>query len=308
LADLPVPEPEDDGVRVRVRAASVNMADVDYLRGHPKIARLGTGLRRPNNRQLGVDVAGVVEAVGEKVTLLRPGDEVMGDLTEHGFGAFAEYACAPQDAFARIPTGSTFEEAATLPQAGVMAAQGLCRGGHRVQSGHRVLVNGAGGNVGPFAVQLAKASCADVTAVDAAWKLDMIRSVGADRTLDYAVTDFTKTGDRYDWIFDVAPFHSIRACRRALQPDGVYVMIPATIPHLMKAMVAGPILSLLGGRKMGMPAWNVFNRQDVALLTRLFESGELKPAIDRSYPLHDVPDALRYQASGQVAGKIVITV
>lgn len=308
LKEIPTPSPGDGDLLVKVRIASVNMADVDYLRGRPRMARLGSGLRHPNNRQLGVDVAGVVESVGSNVTWFEPGDSVMGDLTEYGFGSFAEYVCAPEDAFAHVPKQSGFDEAATLPQAGVMAAQGLKRRGRGVEPGHKVLINGAGGNVGPFAVQLAKAAGAEVTGVDSAEKLDMIRSIGADEVVDYAVTNFTRNGRQYDWIFDVAPFRSMLACRRSLRPGGTYVMIPATIGHVVKAMIVAPLLSLLSSRKLGMPTWGVFKHHDVALLVRLFESGELRPVIDRAYPLEQVRDALRYQESGNARGKIIIVV
>ncbi|MCJ7709917.1 MAG: NAD(P)-dependent alcohol dehydrogenase, partial [Chloroflexi bacterium] len=179
LQDIDKPVVKDDEVLVRVHAAGVNMADVDYLRGQPAVARLITGLRRPRNRGLGLDVAGQVEGVGKSVTRFQPGDEVFGDLTEHGFGAFAEYVCAPEDAFALKPPNLTFEEAATVPQAAVMALQGL-RGTRPIEPGQKVLINGAGGNVGPFAVQIAKSFGAEVTGVDSTGKLDMLRSIGAD--------------------------------------------------------------------------------------------------------------------------------
>ncbi len=302
-----MPVPREDEVLVRVRASSVNMADVDYLLGRPKFARLGTGLRVPKNRRLGLDVAGVVEAIAGNAKTFRPGDEVFGDLTEHGFGAFAEYVCASEDAFAPKPSGLTFEAAASVPQAGVMALQGL-RGKRSIQPGHRVLINGAGGNIGPFAVQIAKSFGAEVTAVDSGGKLDMLRSIGADHVIDYAEVDYTKTGERYDRILDIAVYRSIRESRRALRPDGVYVMVPGSIAGVFQGAVVGPLTSIVGSRTMGMHMWKPFNQKAVSFLTRLLESGDVVPVIDRVYPLSDIAEALRYQEQGLTRGKIVIKV
>ena len=307
LVDVENPVPKNDEVLVRVRATSVGMADVDYLLGRPRMARLGTGRRRPKNTGLGLDVAGEVEAVGKDVTRFRPGDEVFGDMTEHGFGAYAEFACAPEKAFSLKPEGITFEQAATMPQAAVMALQGL-RGKGGIQPGDKVLINGAGGNVGPFAVQIARAFGAEVTGVDHTDKLEMLRSIGADDVIDYTQEDYTTTGSRYDWILDIAPYHSILASRRSLRPDGVYVMVPANMTHLFRAMVVGPLLSIGSKRRMGMLMWKPFRQSDVDKLKELVDAGKVTPVIDRSYPLRDVPEALRYQAAGRPCGKIVISV
>ena len=307
LKDIDKPVVKDDEVLVRVHAAGVNMADVDYLRGQPAVARLITGLRRPRNRGLGLDVAGQVEAVGESVTQFQPGDEVFGDLTEYGFGAFAEYACAPQDAFALKPVSMTFEEAATVPQAAVMALQGL-RGTRPIEPGQKVLINGAGGNVGPFAVQIAKSFGAEVTGVDSTGKLDMLRSIGADHVIDYTKEDFTKIGQRYDRILDVAAYHSIFECRRALKANGVYVVVPNSVARMFQAVLLGPLISMAGSRKMGIQPGRPFDKADVAFLKELIEAGKVAPVIDRRYPLSEVPEALRYQEMGRTQGKIVITV
>jgi NADPH:quinone reductase-like Zn-dependent oxidoreductase len=307
LKDIDKPVVKDDEVLVRVQAAGVNMADVDYLRGLPQAARLATGLRRPKNHALGLDVAGTVEVVGKDVRRFQPGDEVFGDLTEYGFGAFAEYVSAPQAAFALKPPSLTFEEAATIPQAAVMALQGL-RDKRPVQPGQKVLINGAGGNIGPFAVQIAKSFGAEVTGVDSTAKLDMLHSIGADHVIDYTQVDYSRSGQRYDRIFDVAAYRSVFESKRALRPKGVYVMVPATIAGTFQAIVLGGLISIAGGRKMGMLAWKPFQLDDVAFLTELIEAGKLTPVIDRRYPLSEVPEALRYQGEGHPVGKIVITV
>ncbi|MEE8485138.1 MAG: NAD(P)-dependent alcohol dehydrogenase [Acidimicrobiia bacterium] len=307
LKDVDEPEVTGDEVLVRVVASGVNMADVDYLRGHPRIGRLGTGLGTPRNTRLGLDLAGYVEAVGPRVTRFEPGDEVFGDLTNHGYGAFAEYACASEKAFAPKPTNLTFEEAAVMPQSGVMAVEGL-RGKNPIEQGDEVLINGAGGGIGPFAVQIAKSFGAEVTGVDSARKLDLVRSVGADHVIDYSREVFAKSGHRYDWILDIATTRSIFAMRRVLKPDGTYLSIPDSVGKAFQAFVMGPLISLAGSRTLGMSPWKPFNPQDVATLTRFIESGELKPVIDKRYPLTEVAEALQYQESGEARGKLVIIV
>jgi len=301
------PTPQSGEILVRVHAASVNMADVDYLMGRPKIARLITGLRRPRNPGLGLDLAGVVVAVGDQVSGLKPGGEVFGDLTEFGFGAFAEFACAPEAAFALKPKGLTFEEAAAVPQAAVMAAQGLLKP-RPVRPGERVLVNGAGGNIGPFAVQIAKHLGAEVTGVDAPEKMDFIRSVGADHVVDYTVDDFTANASQYDRVLDVASNRTISEARRVLRPGGVYVIVPGSIAGTLRVMVVGPLVSILGSRPVRMVAWKPSKAEDVAFLTDLLEKRQLRSVIDRICNFQDLPEALRYQAEGKATGKIVIGV
>jgi NADPH:quinone reductase-like Zn-dependent oxidoreductase len=301
LVNVDQPLVGDGDVLVRVRAASLNQGDLDYLYGRPSLTRMGTGLRTPRYRGLGFDAAGQVEAVGRRVTRFKPGDEVFADLTEFGWGAFAEFACAPERAWARKPTRLTFEEAATIPQAAIMALQGL-RGRRRIGPGDRVLVNGASGSVGPFAVQIAKAFGAYVTGVCSAEKMAMVRGLGADEVMDYAREDYTRGGQRYDWIFDIKGNRSILECRRALRPGGVYVMVGGS------TMFLGPLISLAGSRTMGFLWWKPFRGKDVVLLTDLIAAGKVRPVIDRRYPLADVPDALRYLESGRASGKVVITV
>ncbi len=308
LDESPIPTVAAGEVLVRLRAASLNQADLDYLYGRPMLTRMGTGLRRPRNRGLGLDAAGEVEAVGAGVTAFRAGDEVFGDLTEFGYGAFAEYACAAERAWAHKPPSMSFEEAATVPQSGILALQNL-RGRRRIGPGDRVLVNGASGNVGPFAVQIAKAFGAHVTGVCRTSKMDLVRELGADEVVDYTVEDYTRHGPRFDWILDIAGNHSLLECRRALKPRGAYVLIGGPTSRIFAALLVGPLLSLAGDRKMGLQmGWKPFKQQDVAILRELIEAGKIKPVIDRRYGLTEVPDALRYLESGEARGKIVITI
>ena len=305
LREVAIPEPAAGEVLVRVHATSINQADTDYLLGHPKMARVAAGLRRPRSERLGLDVAGVVEAVGPGIAGITVGDEVIGDLTNHGLGAFAEYVCGPVAIFAPKPSGLSFAEAATLPQAGVMAMQGI-HGKHPLQSGQRMLVNGGGGTVGPFAIQIAKAFGAEVTGVDSTDKLDVMRAVGADHVIDYTNEDFTATGATYDRILDMAAFHPLLATRRALAPGGVYVMVPGTMGHMVK-LLATPVLSI-GNRRMGLLPWHPMASADVARLTRLVEEGEIKPYIDRTFRFEQIPEALAYQLDGRARGKLVVEV
>ena len=308
LADVPTPTAGDDDVLVRVRAASLNRAYLDYLTGTPLLTRMGTGLRRPRNQGLGLDAAGVVEAVGRNVTRFQPGDEVLGDLTAFGYGAFAEYACAPEKAWAKKPAGVSFEAAASVPQAAILALQGL-RGGRGIRPGDAVLVNGASGNVGPFAVQLAKAFGAEVTGICSTSKMDFVRSLGADHVIDYTREDYTRSGPRYAWILDVMARGSVLRVKRALKPGGTYVMVGGTTGAILQALLLGPLISLAGSRKMGLLLWwTPFAQDDIARLTELLEAGAIAPVIDRRYTLAEVPDALRYLDAGLAQGKLVITI
>lgn len=306
LKEIDKPVPGDDEVLVRVHAASMNTADLDYLRGFPLAARIGTGLFKPKNRGLGLDVAGKVEAVGKTVTQFQPGDEVWADLSGSGFGAFAEYVCAPQTVFALKPAGVTFEEAATVPHSAVLALQGL-RGKRQIQPGHKVLINGAGGCVGPFAVQLAKSFGAEVTGVDSPSKLDLMRSVGADHVIDYTREDFTKNGKRYDLILDIAAQSSILKYRRALSSRGSYVLIAHSLIGFVQAFFIGAWISMTGKKKMGIFMWYPSKREDLEFLKELLGAGKIKPLIDRRYELSEVPEALRYLEEGRARGKVVIT-
>jgi NADPH:quinone reductase-like Zn-dependent oxidoreductase len=310
LRDVDVPVPSDDQVLVRVRAASVNRADLDGLKPRPALARLFMGLRAPRNHRFGIDVAGVVETTGASATRFKPGDEVFADLFAFGQGAFAEYVCALEKAFEPMPIGMTFEDAATLPHSAILALQGLrLRKGRTPKPGDRVLIVGASGNVGPFAVQIAKSMGAEVTGVCSTEKVDLVRSLGVDQVIDYQKADYTSTGERYDWILDTDSHHSIFRIRRALRPGGVYITLGGETGRLFQGLLLGPLLSLWSDRWMGLMIWwKPFNPADVATLKELIAAGKLAPVIDRRYPLADVVDALRHVDEGRARGKVVITV
>jgi NADPH:quinone reductase-like Zn-dependent oxidoreductase len=300
------PTPNDDEVQVKIHAASLNGTDFEFLRGS-WAARLTVGPRKPKNKIFGSDVSGRVEAVGRNVEQFQPGDEIMGDLLSHGLGAFAEYVCVPESALIPKPESMSFEEAATYPQAAIIALQCL-RGKNQIQSGDRVLINGAGGGMGTFAIQIAKSYGAEVTGVDSAKKLDMMRSIGADHVLDYLETDYTKTGERYDMIIDTVAHRSIFASKRALSPDGLFVMIGGSRSAFFQVVFLGPLISRTGSKKMSFNWWSKpFNKEDMDFLTELFEAGKVVPVIDKRVPLSEVPEALRYLEDGQALGKVVIT-
>ena len=310
LTDVDHPTPADDQVLVRIQAASINRADLDALTPKPNFARLFMGLRAPRNHRVGLDAAGVVEAVGSAVTRFRTGDEVFADLFGRDQGAFAEYVCAPQKAFELMPAGMSFEEAATLPHSAILAVQGLrLRNGRTVQPGDKVLIDGASGNVGPFAVQIAKALGAEVTGVCSAAKMDFVRSLGADHVIDYTKVDYTRTGERYDWIVDTDSHHSILRIRRALRPKGVYVTLGGTARAIFSALLVGAVVSKATDKWMGLLIWwKPFKVEDVETLKGLIAAGKVKPVIDRRFPLSEVVDALRYVDEGRASGKVVITV
>ena len=309
VVDVDRPVPTADQVLVRVRAASVNRADLDGLGPRPGFIRPVIGLRAPRNTRMGIDVAGVVESVGANVTRFRPGDEVFGDMFVDGQGAFAEYVCAKEKAFETMPTGMGFEEASTLPHSAILAIQGLrLRNGRTPRLGDKVLIDGASGNVGPFAVQIAKSMGAEVTGVSSTAKMDLVLSLGADHVLDYTKVDYTKEGERYDWIVDTDSHHSILSVRRALKPHGVYVTLGGTSLPIFAGMLVGPLISRFSDRWSGLMLWwKPFKTEDVATLKELIAAGKLKPVIDRRYPLSEVVDALRWVNDGHARGKVVFT-
>lgn len=309
IEDIPTPVPRETEVLVRIRAASLNRADLDYLTGRPVIARAVIGLRSPRIRRVGLDAAGEVEAIGPGVNGLRPGDRVYADLTEHGHGAFAEYACAPAAAWHPIPDGVGFEAASTVPQSALLAFDGLRVGGG-VGPGDRVLINGASGCVGPFAVQMARAAGAEVTGVCRTSKIDFVRSLGVDRVIDYTREDYTQSGNRYDRILDAAGNRSVLAVRRALAPNGVYQSFGgSSTARILQTYLLGAMVSRLDGRAIGlMTAWKPNDPEEMAIIGGMLAAGTISPVIDRRYPLSEVVDALRYLAAGDARGKVVITI
>ena len=303
LAEVPRPALGDGDVLVRVHAASANAGDWHLLRGTPFPFRLVAGLRIPRVKIIGTDVAGRVEAVGRNVTRFRPGDEVFGELSRCGFGAYAEFAAAPEQALALKPANLSFEEAASLPTAGCTALQGLRKG--RIQRGGRVLINGASGGVGTFAIQIAKAFGAEVTAVCSTRSVDLVRSIGADHVIDYTKDDFAVHGQRYDSIFAANGDRSIWEYRRALTADGSYAMTGGSNRQLTEALLLGPLLSM-GRQRFG----NVLmkpSQADLLMLKQLAEAEKVRPVIDRRFPLSDVASAVRYVEEGHARGKVVVT-
>jgi len=306
LKEVAKPTPKDNEVLVKVHAASVNSWDWDLLRGKPFLARLvGGGVFKPKYQILGADIAGRIEAVGRNVRQFQPGEEVFGDLSGGSWGGFAEYVCAHENAVLLKPARMTFEEAAAVPQAALLALQGL-RDKGQIKPGQKVLINGAGGGVGTFAVQIAKACGAEVTGVDSTRKLDLLRSIGADQVIDYTQEDFTKNGKRYDLILDVVASRSIFAYKRALRPKGMCVIIGGSLATIFQALLLGPWISLTGRKKVGLLIYK--QNKDLVFMKELLEAGKVVPVIDRRYPLREVAEALRYFGEGHVKGKVVITV
>lgn len=303
LQEVERPTPGDDEVLVRVQAASVNAYDWHILTADIFLVRLmGAGLLRPKNKIPGADVAGRVEAVGRNVKQMRPGDEVFGDI---GHGSYAEYACAPESRLAKKPANLSFEEAAAVPMAALTALQGL-RDEGKIQAGQKVLINGASGGVGTFAVQIAKAFGAVVTAVCSPAKLDQARSLGADRVIDYTRQDFTTSGEQYDLILAANGYHPLAAYRGALTSRGVYVMAGGTLAQNFEAMLIGPRMSQTGGKKMGGVSERM-DQKDLGVIRELIEAGKVKPVIDRRYPLSQTAEALRYLGAGHARGKVVLS-
>jgi NADPH:quinone reductase-like Zn-dependent oxidoreductase len=307
LCEVDTPVPREDEVLIRVQAASVNFSDPAFTRGKPFAVRMmGAGLLKPRHGILGADIAGQVKAVGGEAKQFRPGDPVFGDISECGWGGFAEYVCARESALAAKPANLTFEEAAAVPQAAVTALHGLRdKGG--VRAGQKVLVVGASGGVGTFAVQIAKALGAEVTGVCGTRNLEMVRSIGADHLIDYTREDFAASGPRYDLILAVKGYRSIYDYRRALNPRGVYVMVGGSGAQMLQAMLLGPWLSVAGDRKLGNLSSRP-NQGDLVAVKELIESGKVKPVIDRRFPLSQLTEAIRYYEEGHASGKVVISV
>jgi NADPH:quinone reductase-like Zn-dependent oxidoreductase len=298
------PAPTDGQILVKIYAASANPVDWHLMRASPFLARLAGGLRKPKDPRLGADFAGRVEAVGANVAQFQPGDEVFGAST----GAFAEYICVAESEVALKPANLSFEQAAAVPVAATTALQGL-RDTGQIHTGQRVLVNGASGGVGTFAVQIARAFGTEVTGVCSTRNLDMVRSIGADHAIDYMKEDFTRTGQHYDLIYDAVGNSSVSAYRRALNPGGTCVVAGFTsLPRLFEHMLIGPLRSKIGDKKVGLMGTAQIKQKDLVSLRELLEAGKVTPVIDRRYSLREVPEAIRYLEAKHARGKVVITV
>ena len=306
LKEVDKPIPKEDEALVKVHATSLNAADFENL-------------GKPMYKTLGSDIAGRIEAVGVNVKQFLPGDEIWGDLSAHGFGTFAEYVCVPEKALRLKPASMTFEEAAAIPTAAVVALQNLRGAGPsfpniflsdkgQIQPGQKVLINGAGGGVGTFAVQIAKYFGAEVTGVDSTEKLDMLRSIGADHVIDFTQEDFTKNGRLYDLILDVVVQRSVFDYKRALSPKGICVFIGGSMALVFLNLFLGLLISMTGNKKIGLVMWKPNKKEDLDFLQEVFEAGKIVPVIDRHYPLSELPEALRYLEGGHARGKVVITV
>lgn len=308
LQDVAKPAPEADEVLIKIQAASINARDWRFMRAQPFFIRLKPGgLLQPKNRTLGGDVAGRVEAVGHNVQQFKPGDEVFGYLpSATGRGTFAEYVCAKENLIASKPTNLSFEQAAAVPVAALTALRGLRDNGH-IQSGQKVLINGASGGVGTFAVQIAKAFGAEVTAVCSTRNLDLVRSLGADHVIDYTRDDFTRHSERYDLILAVNGYHPIADYLRALTPEGTYVVAGGSMRQLFQVALQGRRAAKTGGQKIAVVSL-VQNQQDLVLMKDLLESGQVVPVIDGCYPLSRTAEAFRYFEKEHARGKVVITV
>jgi NADPH:quinone reductase-like Zn-dependent oxidoreductase len=307
LEEIQKPTPGDNEVLVKVHASSVNYNNPAQVRGKPFLARLSFGILKPKHTIPGSDIAGQVEAVGRNAKQFLPGDEVFGDLSTCGFGAYAEYVCVPEKLLALKPANLTFEEAAAVPQAAAYVALQALRDKGEIQPGQKVLIYGASGGIGTFAVQIAKAFGAEVTAVCSTRNLDMVRLIGADYVIDYTKEDFTKNGQRYDLILATAGYRSIFDYKRALSPKGRYVATGGSLTQIFQAMLLGPWISMTGTKKMG----NLLarpNQKDLVVMKELLAAGKIKPVIDRRYTLSEVAKALRYYSEGHARGKVVITV
>lgn len=304
LKEIKIPAPKDKEVLVKVHAASVNSWDWDLLRGKPFLNRMG-GLLKPKYSILGADISGRVEAIGSNVTHLMLGDEVFGDISWCGWGGFAEYVCVHEDALSLKPASMTFDQAAAIPQAAVLALQGLRKKG-QITEGQTVLLNGAGGGVGTFALQIAKLHGAEVTCVDSTEKLEMLKAYGADYVIDYTKEDFNQKKKSYDLILDVVGTRSIYDYKRVLNPNGTYVMVGGSLSLIMQLMCLGPLISKTEKKKMNILVHKP-NKKDQDILKELFVAGKIVPVIDRRYKLNQVKEAIRYLGEGYAKGKVIVS-
>jgi NADPH:quinone reductase-like Zn-dependent oxidoreductase len=303
LEEVETPTPKENEALVRIHASSLNSMDIEIMRG-----KMQPFMRKPRFQILGTDIAGTVHELGINVKQFHKGDEVFGDTSLVSHGAFAEYVCVPEDKLRLKPKNLTFEEAATIPQSAVAAIQGLRNKKQilRFKPKQKVLINGAGGGMGSYAVQIAKYFGAEVTAVDNSEKLDMLHSIGADHTIDYTQEDFTKSGKQYDMILDMQAHHSIFDYKRCLSSKGIYKMVGGSGKAILQAIFLGPFISLFGSKKMSIAAWRSNKEEDVSCILDLLKSGKVVPVIDKRYPLSKVPDAIQYFEEGHHKGKIVI--
>lgn len=304
LTEVATPTAGDDDVLVAIHASSVNFNSPAFVKGEPLIARLWTGLMTPKYSIPGNDIAGRVAAVGHNITKFKPGDDVFGDISSCGWGAYAEYVAVPQDALTLKPANISFEQAAAVPEAGLVALQGL-RDKGQLQPGQKVLIVGASGGIGTFAVQIAKALGADVTAVCSTRNIELVRSLGADQVIDYTQEDFAASGPQYDLILATAGYRSLADYKRALKPGGRYVSTGGDMKQVFEPMFLGPFMST-GGRKM--TNLSVITNKDLPFMAELLESGKVVPVIDKSYPLSETVEALKYYEEGRTRGKVIITV
>jgi NADPH:quinone reductase-like Zn-dependent oxidoreductase len=303
LKEVEKPTPKDDEVLIKIHAASVNAYDWHFLTADIFLIRLmGGGLLKPKDTRLGADMAGKIETVGKNVKQFQPGDEVFGMVK----GSFAEYACAPESSLALKPVNISFDEAAAIPMAAITALQGL-RDEGQIQAGQKVLINGASGGVGTFAVQIAKSFGADVTAVCSTRNLEQARSIGADHVIDYTKEDFTKNDQRYDLILAANGYHPLSAYKRTLTPKGIYIMAGGSMAQIFQSMLMGSMMSETGGRKMGGVS-AIRSQKDLIILKELLEAGKIVSVIDRRYTLNEAAEALRYLGEGHARGKVVITI
>lgn len=306
VTEMEKPIPTDNQVLVKIHASSVNYGNLVLLKGEPFLARFAFGLLKPKYMIPGGDIAGQVEAVGKDVKLFSVGDQVYGDLSGCGWGGFAEYVAVPENALALKPDNMSFEEAAAVPMAAVTALQGL-RDKGKIQSGQKVLINGASGGVGTFAVQIAKSFGAEVTGVCSTRNIDILRSIGADHIIDYTKENFTQNSERYDLILAVNGSHPISEYKRTLRPNGIFVHVGGSESQLFQSMVLGPWISMTGSKKIGSFLQRA-NQNDLVVMKELLEAGKVKPVIDKRYKLDEVPEAFKYFDEGHAQGKVVITV
>ncbi|TVR84809.1 MAG: NAD(P)-dependent alcohol dehydrogenase [Saprospirales bacterium] len=299
------PTPKDTEVLVKVKAASINDSDWGLIRGQPLVIRLFFGLRKPKIHIPGIDISGTIEAVGSKVNSFKIGDEIYCDLTECGFGGFAEYVCVPENVLSKKPSNISFIDAAALPHAGILALQGLVDMG-KVKSGQRVLINGAGGGVGTLGIQILKSYDVMVTGVDSGEKLDLMKSLGFDEVIDYKKVDFTASGEKYDLILDTKSTRSPIKYTRALKKNGTYVTIGGWMNKLLEIFLLGPLISLFTGKKLKV----LFHQPNKGLdqLSSLVEAGQIKPVIDGPHPFDEIPRLIQYFGEGRHLGKVVVEI